>query len=394
MEDSHAMVLDLNKEDKSAADKIAFFGVYDGHGGEKVAIFTGDKMHDIIKGTDAFEKKDYSQSLKDGFLATDVAILADPVLKKDPSGCAATSAIITPEKIVCGNAGDSRTIMSVKGQAKALSYDHKPTNEGEKTRICAAGGFVDMGRVNGNLALSRSIGDFEFKDSPELPPEEQVVTAFPEIVEHTITSEDEFVILACDGIWDCLTSQQAIDFVRRGVQQGETLVQICESMIDVCLAPTSGGSGIGCDNMSILIVALLQGRTLEEWYEFVKSQISDSTKFPTPDELSESMYDVDIKSKFDKFGRKPEMDFDSGVDNEDAPNSRRLPISISDLVASGSFQSRDGVVYLDNSGASILAQLGVTQAFAGEDQEEDEEEDAMDTEEDHESKIELIEEKK
>ncbi len=70
---------------------------------------------------------------------------------------------------------------------------------GEKARICAAGGYVDFGRVNGNLALSRAIGDFEFKKTPELPPESQVVTAFPDVTIHTISEDDEFLVLACDG---------------------------------------------------------------------------------------------------------------------------------------------------------------------------------------------------
>ena len=70
---------------------------------------------------------------------------------------------------------------------------------GEKARICAAGGFVDFGRVNGNLALSRAIGDFEFKKSADLSPEQQIVTAFPDVITHTITDDDEFLVIACDG---------------------------------------------------------------------------------------------------------------------------------------------------------------------------------------------------
>lgn len=99
-----------------------------------------------------------------------------------------------------------------------MSYDHKPQNEGktpphsslsfhhlrllvgEKARICAAGGFVDFGRVNGNLALSRAIGDFEFKKSAELSPEQQIVTAFPDVIAHSITDDDEFLVIACDGM--------------------------------------------------------------------------------------------------------------------------------------------------------------------------------------------------
>lgn len=114
------------------------------------------------------------------------------------------------------NAGDSRTVLGVKGRAKPLSFDHKPQNEGkshnplpliynpntpiaEKARIQAAGGFVDFGRVNGNLALSRAIGDFEFKKSADLPPEQQIVTAFPDVEIHDINEDDEFLVVACDG---------------------------------------------------------------------------------------------------------------------------------------------------------------------------------------------------
>jgi len=70
---------------------------------------------------------------------------------------------------------------------------------GEKARITAAGGFVDFGRVNGNLALSRAIGDFEFKKSAELAPEQQIVTAYPDVVVHDMGDDDEFLVIACDG---------------------------------------------------------------------------------------------------------------------------------------------------------------------------------------------------
>ena len=53
--------------------------------------------------------------------------------------------------------------------------------------------------MNGNLALSRAIGDFEFKKSAELPPESQIVTAYPDVLEHDITDDDEFLVVACDG---------------------------------------------------------------------------------------------------------------------------------------------------------------------------------------------------
>lgn len=58
---------------------------------------------------------------------------------------------------------------------------------------------MDFGRVNGNLALSRAIGDFEFKKSADLAPEQQIVTAFPDVVTHEVSADDEFLVLACDG---------------------------------------------------------------------------------------------------------------------------------------------------------------------------------------------------
>ena len=88
---------------------------------------------------------------------------------------------------------------------------------GEKARICAAGGFVDFGRVNGNLALSRAIGDFEFKKSADLSPEQQIVTAFPDVVAHTISDDDEFLVIACDGMYYspiCLSRAFILTFIR------------------------------------------------------------------------------------------------------------------------------------------------------------------------------------
>lgn len=72
---------------------------------------------------------------------------------------------------------------------------------------------MDFGRVNGNLALSRAIGDFEFKKSADLPPEQQIVTAYPDVTIHEMSDDDEFLVIACDGrqrIAHCLSSEVLI----------------------------------------------------------------------------------------------------------------------------------------------------------------------------------------
>lgn len=84
MEDAHSTILDLvqataddaDKKPTPVDDRLSFFGVYDGHGGDRVAVYAGDNIHNIIAKTDAFKKGDIVQALKDGFLATDRAILA------------------------------------------------------------------------------------------------------------------------------------------------------------------------------------------------------------------------------------------------------------------------------------------------------------------------------
>ncbi|PMD44222.1 protein phosphatase-like protein 2C [Hyaloscypha variabilis F] len=319
MEDAHAAVLDLQsvaedgKESKPAgADtRLSFFGVYDGHGGDKVAQFAGENIHLIIAKQDAFKKGDIEQALKDGFLATDRAILNDPRYEEEVSGCTASVGILSSKKIYVGNAGDSRSVLGVKGRAKPLSFDHKPQNEGEKARITAAGGFVDFGRVNGNLALSRAIGDFEFKKSAELAPEQQIVTAYPDVTVHDISDDDEFLVVACDGIWDCQSSQAVVEFVRRGIAAKQELSKICENMMDNCLASNSETGGVGCDNMTMIVIGLLRGKTKEEWYEEIAKRVANGDGPCAPPEYAEfrgpgvhhnfddsdSGYDVDMDQK-------------------------------------------------------------------------------------------------
>jgi len=83
-----------------------------------------------------------------------------------------------------------------------MSHDHKPDNELEKLRIEKAGGYISDGRINGNLNLSRAIGDLEYKKDEKIGVHEQLITAVPEIIKKKITDDDEFLVLGCDGIWE------------------------------------------------------------------------------------------------------------------------------------------------------------------------------------------------
>ena len=81
------------------------------------------------------------------------------------------------------------------------------------------------------------------------------------------------------GIWDCLSSQQAIDFTRRAVANGDDLGKICEDMMVKCLAKDSETGGIGCDNMTVVIVAFLNGRSIDEWRDWVKDRVNRKSEW-------------------------------------------------------------------------------------------------------------------
>ena len=97
---------------------------------------------------------------------------------------------MTPNQIYCANSGDSRAVLKSGKRAIALSSDHKPYDKAELRRIKKAGHTVDMQRVDGDLALSRAFGDFNYKDKPKLKPQQQAVTCFPDILVRKRSNKD------------------------------------------------------------------------------------------------------------------------------------------------------------------------------------------------------------
>jgi len=107
------------------------------------------------------------------------------------SGCTSCVVLITKDTIYCANAGDSRACLATKdGKVIELSHDHKPDNDGEMKRIKAAGGFVDEGRVQGIIAVSRAIGDWEYKNPALLHNLEKKKTGSPLKKKKTLKGEE------------------------------------------------------------------------------------------------------------------------------------------------------------------------------------------------------------
>jgi len=275
MEDAHLSVLDLDD------NKTSLFGVFDGHGGKEVSLFSARHLPEALKKSPSFrEKSDLGQVLSDCFLGLDVLMQSKEGKrelweiaggsKKDVqdneeeneealmgpgvcSGSTAVCALIHGDQIYVANVGDSRCVLSRQGKSVDLSIDHKPSDPKELDRIIKAGGFVEHGRVNGDLNLTRALGDMMYKQSKDLPPKSQMITAFPDIQTITREKEDRFLVLACDGVWDVKTSQEVVDFIESRLKRQLELSTICQELLDDCLAPDT--LGLGTDNMTVVIVS-------------------------------------------------------------------------------------------------------------------------------------------
>ena len=162
------------------------------------------------------------------------------------SGSTAATCLLRQEGdkrvLYSANVGDTRAVLSRKGKAQRLTYDHKASDPAEMQRITEAGGFVLRKRVLGILAVSRSFGDHSMK---------KFVVARPHVSETDLVDGDDFLIIACDGVWDILTDQEAVDLVRREIESSEAPGQTAASAL--VKKALEGGS---TDNITALIVKL------------------------------------------------------------------------------------------------------------------------------------------
>jgi len=264
MEDAHIAKFNI-------APEVSIFGVFDGHGGKEVARYVERHFIEELLKNQSFKNGDYGASLTENFLKMDELLQTtegrkelaaiksgDDDSKNDYqtesfAGCTACVTLLAKGVLYCANAGDSRCIVLSGGQAAAMSEDHKPDLDVERDRIQKAGGYIIDGRVNGNLNLSRALGDFEYKKNTDKTPGEQLISAVPDIAKREMTSNDELMVIGCDGIWECLTNQQIAEFVKDKLDEGKSVTKTVEDLLDQILAPDTS-TGIGCDNMTCIVI--------------------------------------------------------------------------------------------------------------------------------------------
>lgn len=216
MEDCHRIIPNLLHHNDS---DFAYFAVYDGHGGRQIVDF----LEPILESNIALElvqEDDASilERLARSFLITD---MQSRKLNITTSGATAVSVLLKTHTnsegklfrtLYSANVGDSRAVLFSRSKdstdfiAKRLTYDHRSEDESEQQRIKDAGGFITRSRVLGILAVTRSFGDHGMKD---------FVCAEPYTSETDLNEIEEipFLILACDGVWDVFTDQEACDLL-------------------------------------------------------------------------------------------------------------------------------------------------------------------------------------
>jgi serine/threonine protein phosphatase PrpC len=233
----------------------SLYAVFDGHAGDECSKFMSERVLKSLASMPSFwDDAQVSATFNASFRSLDDAFRKTAIRMQLDAGSTGVVCLIRGMKVWTANVGDSRAIACKKGKAYALSVDQKPTRSDEKERIERAGGFVEFGRVCGLLAVSRAFGDFEYKEEGK----QHIVTVEPDVREFTVDADTEFLVLACDGIWDVLSNQDVCDLVadvrndsiRKGTWQisAQSAHVLAEAIVNEAIAKRS------TDNCTAVVV--------------------------------------------------------------------------------------------------------------------------------------------
>jgi len=166
--------------------------------------------------------------------------------KKEPKiedGSTALCVALESNELIVANCGDCRAILCQAGQTIALTRDHRPTDETEQQRIVNQGGTVIGGRLQGQLAVSRAFGNYEFKES-------QILSSEPEVHHVSLNTDVEYLVVGSDGLYDHFTNEEVISFIKNGLMNNSNtnLESIVKELVDEAIDRGSD------DNITIMVV--------------------------------------------------------------------------------------------------------------------------------------------
>lgn len=220
-------------------ENFAFFGVYDGHGGPRASAFVAEHLHNYL-----LEERRNTEELATALVQALRRIEVDFLAHSRKVGCVdgttvAVALIDTRGRLIVACVGDSEMTLVRGGKAIPLLPVHNPKrNEDECKRVEAAGGRLWHGRVAHpalnpayfSIAVSRSIGDLMFKEHSYLQGKVSGLIAEPEVKQIDLGADDEFLILACDGLWDVMSHQEAADFCLPKLKETDDLQAVAQQL--------------------------------------------------------------------------------------------------------------------------------------------------------------------
>ena len=251
MEDAHTIEMDIRQ-----LPGWSWLAIYDGHGGSLVAEESARSLLSYILKSGNWDggactPDEVKAAIVAGCLEFDDALSSSSRIRKDHSGCTLCGVLLSPTMMFQVNCGDSRSLIVRRRKILSSSNDHKPTVPSERRRIIAGGGRVVNQRVNGNLAVSRGLGDFDFKHNTKLAPQDQLVSPLPDVFMFPRDARDEYIVIACDGVFDVLRDFEVVDAVTTQVKTGETdMGHIAKHLVQ-----TSFDRG-SRDNISCMVVRM------------------------------------------------------------------------------------------------------------------------------------------
>ncbi|KAL6069744.1 mgpp2cl-1, protein phosphatase 2C-like protein 1 [Balamuthia mandrillaris] len=233
MEDAH-VVLDGFAGDESQG----YFAIYDGHGGRQAVEFVAKSFHINLEEALKEHTDNVEEAWKATYKKTDEQIKENNIMY---AGTTTVTALVRKKGeerwLYVANAGDARAVLCRAGTGTVLTYEHKASDESEASRVLAAGGFITQNRVNGILAVTRSLGDCAMK---------AYVLGDPYTSELKLEPTDTHLILACDGLWDVCNEQEAVELVK----EEETPDAAAKKLLIHAL---KNGS---TDNISVMVIVL------------------------------------------------------------------------------------------------------------------------------------------
>ena len=253
-----------------------FFAIYDGHGGKGCATFLKENLHKFISEFSFLGMKIGIDMAEEKFLTKKAVNELGKII--DPSGSCGIMLMIQGKKCIIANIGDSRLIIFKNKEVSFTTTDHKPDSIIEKARIELSGGklykiqtlipiYQNGSRVNapwrvnpGQLSVSRTFGDIQAKDE-KFGGNKTAIIALPDITEIELDNNYNFIVMACDGIFDVLKNEELFECIKIVIKEKNitnfkdvNMHQLCGDFANMIIKSALAKDSF--DNVSCIVIAI------------------------------------------------------------------------------------------------------------------------------------------